>query len=99
MKKPEECRSLEDVRGAIDQIDREVIASLARRAEYVRVAGSFKKTEHGVRAPARVETMLAQRRTWAEEDGLDPAFVEALYRQVVDYFVRQELATWKRGGQ
>jgi isochorismate pyruvate lyase len=95
MKRPDDCNSIEDVRDAIDQTDREIIALLAQRGRYVHRAAAFKKTEDGVRAPGRVEAMLAQRRAWAAEHRLNPEFVEQLYRQVVDHFIRQELSAWK----
>lgn len=40
--------------------------------------------------------MLQQRRVWAEENNLDPDIVEKLYRDLVDYFINQELQHWKK---
>ena len=40
--------------------------------------------------------MLAQRRRWAVEEGLDPDFVEGLYRGVVFHFVERETDDWRR---
>jgi isochorismate pyruvate lyase len=91
MKSPAECVSIEDVRAAIDAIDREVVTALGRRAEYVKEITRFKKTEADVRAPDRQRQVLAQRRAWAEEVGLDPDLVEGIYRAVIDHFVAQEL--------
>jgi isochorismate pyruvate lyase len=44
-----------------------------------------------VRAPERQRQVLAQRRTWAAEEGLNPDMVEELYRLLMDHFVTEEL--------
>jgi isochorismate pyruvate lyase len=94
MKEPGDCRTIDDIRAAIDRIDQDVIGLLGRRAQYVCAAAGFKKDQTDVRAPERVEAMLRTRREWAESQGLDPDFIERLYRSVVEYFVAQELRTW-----
>lgn len=91
MKSPAECSSIQDVRDAIDAIDQEIVAALGRRAQYVKAITRFKKTEQDVRAPERQQQLLAQRRAWAVEAGLDPDMVEQLYRMLVEHFVAQEL--------
>jgi chorismate mutase len=45
------CTSIEDVRQHIDQIDRDVVALLAKRGKLVNQAAAFKKTTDDVRAP------------------------------------------------
>jgi isochorismate pyruvate lyase len=72
MKRPEDCESLDDVRLAIDALDREIIAGLGQRARYVEAAARFKTGEPSIRAPERQRTMLEARRRWAEEVGLSP---------------------------
>jgi isochorismate pyruvate lyase len=92
---PEECTSLQDVRAAIDRIDRDIVALLGRRRRDVHAAAAFKTDETSVRAPERVAAMLAQRRAWAVEESLDTAFVERLFQGVVAYFTGQELREWQ----
>ncbi len=41
--------------------------------------------------------MLARRRGWAEEEGLDPDFAESLYRNIVSHFVGRETDDWREG--
>jgi isochorismate pyruvate lyase len=91
-----ECESIEDVRAEIDRIDRQVIALVGKRTEYVRAAARFKTSEADVRATGRFETMLRQRRAWAAEEGLSPDMVEKLYRDIVQYFIQEEMVHWKR---
>ncbi len=97
MRPSEACRNLEDVREAIDGLDREILRLLGSRARYVAAAARFKTDPKGVRAPERQRAMLARRREWAEEEGLDPDFVEGLYRNIVSHFVGREMDHWQRG--
>ncbi len=97
MKAPEACESIEDVREAIDGLDREILHLLGRRAGYVAAAAPFKTDHNSVRAPERQKAMLARRRGWAEEEGLDPDFAESLYRNIVSHFVGRETDDWREG--
>ncbi|WP_299407994.1 isochorismate lyase [Acaryochloris sp. IP29b_bin.148] len=89
------CRDMTDIRRAIDQIDAQVIELLGQRFEYVKAAAQFKADTQSVQAPERLKMMLQQRRQWAEAAGLDPDVVEKLYRDLVDYFIKSELAHWR----
>jgi isochorismate pyruvate lyase len=91
MKSPSECTSIEEVREAIDALDREIVAALGQRFQYVKAITRFKKTVEDVQAPDRRRQVLAQRRAWAAEAGLDPDLVEQLYRLLIDHFVAEEL--------
>jgi len=94
---PEACESIEDLREAIDGLDREILYLLVNRARYVAAAARFKTDQRSVRAPERQRAMLARRRGWAEEEGLDPNFVEALYQNIVSHFVGREMDHWHEG--
>ena len=95
MRSPEACANVEDVRGAIDELDREVLRLLGRRADYVAAAARFKTDQGSVRAPDRQKAVMASRRRWAEEENLDPDFVERLYGSIVSHFVAREMARWE----
>lgn len=92
---PETCQDMAQIRAGIDTLDREVIALLGRRFQYVLAAAKFKTTAGAVRAPERFQAMLAQRRTWAAEEGLDPDAVEKLYRDLVEHFIAEEMKRWQ----
>jgi nicotinamidase-related amidase/chorismate mutase len=91
----ETCSSLAQVRGAIDRIDRDLIALLAERGRYVCEAARFKKSETAVRAADRVEQVVAQARSTAEEFGADPSVAERVYRAMIAAFIESELRHWK----
>lgn len=97
MRPPEDCASIEDVREAIDGLDRGILDLLGQRARYVAAAARFKTDRLSVRAPERQKAMLARRRGWAEERGLDPDFVEDLYGRIVSHFVGREMERWRDG--
>ena len=91
MKNPDECANIQEVRDEIDIIDREVIEALSKRFQYVIAAARFKTSEASVRAPDRFQAMLQQRREWASESGLNPDVVENIYRDLVNYYIQEEL--------
>ena len=91
MNPPEACTSIEEIRAAIDTIDREIIAAFGRRFGYVKAITRFKTTAADVQAPVRYQHGLATRRQWAEEAGLSPDVVEQIYRQLIAYFIDEEM--------
>lgn len=95
MKKPDECANIQEVREEIDIIDREVIEALSKRFQYVIAAARFKTSEASVRSFDRVEAMLQQRREWAQASGLNPDVIENIYRDLVNYYIEEELKHYK----
>ncbi len=55
-----ECKNIDEVRENIDSIDREIVRLLSERSHYVKQAARFKKTAEDVRAPKRVEEVIAK---------------------------------------
>lgn len=92
---PDECSNIQEIRSEIDAIDREVINALGKRSAYVKAAAKFKPSVTTVKAPERFNTMLQQRRIWAESAGLNPDIIEKLYRDLVNYFIDEELKHWQ----
>ncbi|MEG4216305.1 isochorismate lyase [Microcoleus sp. B3-A4] len=95
MKDPDECANIHEVREEIDIIDREVIEALSKRFQYVIAAARFKTSEASVRSSDRFQAMLQQRREWAKESGLNPDVVENIYRDLVNYYIEEELKHYK----
>ena len=96
MKQPDECQNMEDIRCEIDAIDSTIIKLISKRAGYVHAAAKFKKDENAVKAPERVSAMLEDRRKWAMKNGLEPGFIEGLFKGMVAYFTSQEMKTWQK---
>ncbi|MBK5342001.1 chorismate mutase [Pseudomonas sp. TH49] len=87
------CSSIEKVRQQIDRIDRDVVALLAKRGNFVIQAAAFKKTTDDVRAPARVEEVISKVRGIANDSGASPDVVERVYRAMISAFTDEELKT------
>ena len=82
--------SLDQLRNQIDDVDRRIIRLLAERAGYVHAVGEIKTSDEEIVAEDRQQQVYSTRRQWATEAGLDPDFVESLYRMMVDHFIDQE---------
>lgn len=87
-----QCSSLDEVRANIDRIDRALVGLLAERGRFVSQAAGFKKTTDDVRAPQRVEQVIAKVRMLAEQCGANPAVTEQVYRAMIAAFIEAELA-------
>lgn len=92
MNKAVTCNSLEEVRTNIDAIDRKIVALIAERGSFVMQAARFKKTTDDVKAPQRVEQVIAKVRALAQDSGANPDVTETVYRSMVSAFVNAELA-------
>ncbi len=85
------CNSLDEVRENVDRIDREIVSLLAKRGNFVTQAASFKKTTDEVKAPNRVEQVIAKVTALAQEHGANPMVVESVYRAMISAFIEAEL--------
>ena len=92
MKRIEDCSSIEEVRAQIDRIDRQIVALLAERGAYVKQAARFKKSSDDVKAPQRVEQVIAKVIGLSRELGANPAVTEQVYRAMIAAFINAELA-------
>jgi isochorismate pyruvate lyase len=86
-----DCTSLEEVRTHIDRLDQQIVALLAERGHYVSQAARFKKDADGVKAPQRVEQVIAKVRNLSQSVGANPEVTEQVYRAMIAAFIRQEL--------
>ena len=90
-KAPAECADLSDVRVEIDRIDKALVALIAERFGYVERAWQIKlglKQEANV--PWRNQQVIDKVRAEAERQGLPPDLCEALWRQMIGWFIQYE---------
>jgi isochorismate pyruvate lyase len=92
MKSPQACRSLEDVRSAVNAIDRDIVKLLGKRARYAMAALRFKTDRKQVAVPAHRVKLFAQRDAWAARDGVDEKLVRRIYQAIFDESKRLHLA-------
>ncbi|MBM4794368.1 chorismate mutase [Streptomyces sioyaensis] len=74
---------IDELRVAIDALDRQIIALLARRTAIVRELTEFKNDEEAVRSPGRVEQVIEKVRGLADEQGMPAGIAEAVYRTLI----------------
>ena len=84
MKSPDIEHELEELRQKIDAIDGRLVSMLAERQKWVEQVIQLKKKYHlPVYHPAREENLISQRRKQGYQEGLDPDFIEELYRLIL----------------
>ncbi|GAB4224577.1 MAG: hypothetical protein Kow0062_26580 [Acidobacteriota bacterium] len=77
---------LRRVRELIDDLDRELVSLLARRAALARRARRAKDEIGGpVRDPVREQDLLAARRAWAGELGLDSESIDRIFAAILEF--------------
>ncbi|MFF6997875.1 chorismate mutase [Streptomyces sp. NPDC008313] len=74
---------IEELRGSIDLLDRQIVGLLAARTRVVRELTEYKSDEEAVRSPDRVAQVIAKVRRLADEQGMPPGIAEATYRTLV----------------
>lgn len=84
---------LSDLRKSIDVIDAAIVGLLAERMQVCRDVAELKQTTGApVIQPQRVRDVLATRRQWAIDAGVDADFAEQLFRIVLSETHRIEVA-------
>ncbi|MCW2703528.1 MAG: family acetyltransferase [Blastococcus sp.] len=83
---------LAEIRASIDRLDDDIVDRLAERERLVRQAGRLKPDATAVRAPDRVEAVIARVRESARRSGASAGVVERIYRAMIAAFVELELA-------
>ena len=86
------CTTLDEVRSNIDHLDQQIVTLLAERGQYVSQAARFKKDTDSVKAPQRVEQVIAKVRNLSNTVGANPDVTEQVYRAMIAAFIQQELA-------
>jgi len=90
-KRPWECADMSQVRDEIDRIDRELVDLIAERFGYVDRAWQLKlKSAEGAVVPWRIQQVIDKVRVQATEKGVSPDLCEALWRQMIGWFIQYE---------
>lgn len=90
------CKDLNEVRENIDRIDKEIVKLVAERSIYVSQAANFKKDAEDVKAPQRVEKIIAKMRSLANDCDLNPNIIERVYREMINCFINAELTEYEQ---
>jgi len=85
-----DCRDMDEVRAEIDRIDQSLVDLIGERFSYVDRAWQLKQSPAEARVPWRIQQVINRVRTRAKEKGLPPELTEALWRQMIGWFVQYE---------
>jgi isochorismate pyruvate lyase len=88
------CTTMSEVRAGVDALDRELVALLRRRFDYMDAAARIKPARAAVRDEARKVQVIAQAREEAERLGLPADAVAAIWETLVEASIGYELAAF-----
>jgi len=91
-RKAKDCRNMEEVRAEIDRIDQALVDLIGERFSFVDRAWQLKQSPAEARVPWRIQQVIDKVRARAAEQGLPPELAEALWRQMIGWFVQYEEA-------
>lgn len=89
-KLPQDCETMRDVRAGVDQVDRELVAILARRFGYMDAAARIKPKREHVRDEARINQVLANVKAHGDAAGLSWAISEPVWRTMMEACIAYE---------
>jgi isochorismate pyruvate lyase len=88
---PAECKDLAEVRIEIDRIDNALVDQIAERLGYVERAWQLKlQLRQEANVPWRNQQVIDKVRDRASERGVPPDLCEALWRQMIGWFIQYE---------
>jgi isochorismate pyruvate lyase len=91
---PDDCRDMAGVRAGVDEIDRLLVALIARRQGYMDAAARIKTDRNVVRDEARIREVLAKVRAEAERQGLSWTIAEPVWRELMERCIAYEFDVW-----
>jgi isochorismate pyruvate lyase len=88
---PDACKDLAEVRVEIDRIDNALVDRIAERLGYVERAWQLKlRLRQESNVPWRNQQVIDKVRARASERGVPPDLCEALWRQMIGWFIQYE---------
>src|SRR4029453_8685697 len=89
-RKAKDCSNMEEVRAEIDRIDASLVDLIGGGFTYVDRARPPKQPPAEARVPWRIQQVIDRVRARAQEQGLPPELAEALWRQMIGWFIQYE---------
>ena len=91
---PADCTAMTQVRAGVDDVDRQLVALLARRFGYMDAAARIKPTREVVRDEWRKADVKAKVDSVAAQAGVDRELMARLYEDLIETSIAHELARW-----
>ena len=89
-RKAKDCANMEEVRAEIDRIDAALVDLIGERFTFVDRAWQLKRSPAEARVPWRIQQVIDRVRARAVEQGIPPELAEALWRQMIGWFIQGE---------
>ncbi len=90
-----ECTTLEELRTEIDLLDDQIVELIGGRNNYIKQAAKFKNTVDEVKAPERINEIIAKVRHKALTMGMSANLLEEIYMIMIDEMVESEIAEFR----
>jgi isochorismate pyruvate lyase len=87
---PADCENMDQVRAEIDRLDAAMLDLVAERFSYVDRAWQLKTRREEAVVPWRIQQVIDRVRARAQERGVPPELAEALWRQMIGWFIQYE---------
>jgi isochorismate pyruvate lyase len=91
---PIDCTSMTEVRTGVDDVDRRIVALIARRFGYMDAAARIKPERSAVRDEWRKADVKAKVDEAAKSMDLDRALMSRLYEDLIETSIAHELETF-----
>ncbi len=89
--KPDDCKSMEELRHQIDELDIKIVELLATRSQFIDRATDLKSINGmPARIPDRIESVVSNAREAAQELDLDSDLVEKIWRILIEWSIKRE---------
>ena len=95
---PQDCENMDQVRAEIDRLDTALVELIGERFGYVDRAWQLKQDVSEATVPWRIQQVIDRVRAKAEAEGVPPDLCEALWRQMIGWFIQYEEEKLKEGG-
>jgi len=90
-RRPADCTDMAEVRTEIDRLDAALVDLIAQRFGYVERAWQLKlAAKQQANVPWRNQQVIDRVRAQATERGVPPDLCEALWRQMIGWFIQYE---------
>lgn len=93
---PSDCLDMSHVRAEIDRIDEALVDLIAERFGYVDRAWQLKQKPGDAHIPWRIQQVVDKVKGRAAAKGLPPELIEALWRQMMGWFIQYEEENLRR---
>ena len=93
---PLDCTTMTEVRSGVDDVDRQIVALIARRFGYMDAAARIKPDRTAVRDEWRKADVKAKVDAGAARMGIDRALMSRLYEDLIETSIAYEMDVFDR---